>query len=161
MYVIIIIIISWEPKGETKLAFRGIPMLSLSLSLSHHEWFSIEFHLLFKITQISSLNICEILSWVVIVIWKFLWSIASSNIWGFNSHSKAEVVKGVVSKEVLLQQAQNVHNMMMGPKCVWVSTIFFEKKGWLGQARADKGEEEKRKKKEIMWYKSVACNKDQ
>jgi len=92
MYVIIIIIIiiSWEPKGETKLAFRGIPMLplSLSLSLSLHEWFSIEFHLFFKIRKFCSVNICEILSWVVIVIWKFLWLIPSSNIWKFCSHSK-------------------------------------------------------------------------
>jgi hypothetical protein len=48
MYVIIIImIISWEPKGKTNLAFRGIPMLSLSLSLIMSD-FSIEFDLFFK-----------------------------------------------------------------------------------------------------------------
>ncbi len=32
-------------------------------------------------------------------------------------------------------QTQNVHNM--GPNCVWASTIFFQKKGWI-RPRADK-----------------------
>jgi hypothetical protein len=37
----------------------------------------------------------------------------------------------------------------MGPKCVWVSSIFFEKKGLIGPW-ADKGKKKKKKKEEAV-----------